>query len=464
VLIWGEKMGKIFGTFGVRGIANKKITPEFALKIGMAFGTLLKREQPDKELWVVIGRDTRVSGEMLKNALISGLLSVGINVIDAGVAPTPAIQFACKYFGTDGGAVITASHNPPEYNGIKLLEPNGLGLKKERETIVEELFFKEEFYKAKWNEIGQLVERDIIRPYIDAIKAKVDVEAIKKRNPFVVVDTSNGAGSLVLPYLLRELGCKVVSVNAQPDGHFPARNPEPNEENLQGFMKIVKSLKADFGVAQDGDADRSVFIDENGNFIQGDKTFALVVKAMLEENKGGLVVTTIATSHIIDELAKMHGGKVLKTKVGDLIVSRALLEHNGLVGGEENGGVIFPDHVLGRDGAMTVAKIVEIFAKRGKKFSELIEELPKFYQVKTKKHIEGDRKAIVAEVAEIAEKEELKIDTTDGTKILFEDGWVLIRASGTEPIIRIFAEAKSDKRAKEYLNIGLKLLDEVLNA
>jgi len=147
-----------------------------------------------------------------------------------------------------------------------------------------------------------------------------------------------------------------------------------------------------------------------------------------------------------------------------LIVSRALLEHNGLVGGEENGGVIFPDHVLGRDGAMTVAKIVEIFAKRGKKFSELIEELPKFYQVKTKKHIEGDRKAIVAEVAEIAEKEELKIDTTDGTKILFEDGWVLIRASGTEPIIRIFAEAKSDKRAKEYLNIGLKLLDEVLKA
>jgi len=137
--------------------------------------------------------------------------------------------------------VITASHNPPEYNGIKLLESNGLGLKKERETIVEELFFKEEFYKAKWNEIGQLVERDIIRPYIDAIKAKVDVEAIKKRNPFVVVDTSNGAGSLVLPYLLRELGCKVVSVNAQPDGHFPARNPEPNEENLQGFMKIVKS-------------------------------------------------------------------------------------------------------------------------------------------------------------------------------------------------------------------------------
>lgn len=456
------EMGKIFGTFGVRGIANEKITPEFALKMGMAFGTLLKREQPGKELWVVVGRDTRVSGEMLKNALISGLLSVGVNVIDVGIAPTPAIQFACKYFKVDGGAVITASHNPPEYNGIKLLEPNGLGLRKEREEIVEELFFKEDFYRAKWDEIGQLVKRDIIRPYIDAIKAKVDVEAIRKRRPFVVVDTSNGAGSLVLPYLLRELGCKVVSVNAHPDGHFPARNPEPNEENLQGFMKIVKALGADFGIAQDGDADRSVFIDENGNFVQGDKTFALVVKAMLEENKGGLVVTTIATSHIIDELAKTYGGKVLKTKVGDLIVSRALLEHNGLVGGEENGGVIFPDHVLGRDGAMTAAKIVEIFAKSGKKFSELINELPKFYQVKTKRHVEGDRKAIVARVAEIAEKEGLKVDTTDGTKVLFEDGWVLVRASGTEPIIRIFAEARSEEKAKEYLNIGLELLEKAL--
>ncbi|USH00886.1 phosphoglucosamine mutase [Thermococcus argininiproducens] len=456
-------MSKIFGTFGVRGIANEKITPEFALKMGLAFGTLLKREEPTKELWVVVGRDTRVSGEMLKNALISGLLSTGINVIDVGIAPTPAIQFACKYFKVDGGAVITASHNPPEYNGIKLLEPNGLGLKKERESIVEELFFNEEFHKAKWHEIGQLLERDIIRPYIDAIKSKVDIEVIKKRRPFVVVDTSNGAGSLVLPYLLRELGCKVVSVNAQPDGHFPARNPEPNEENLQGFMKIVKALGADFGVAQDGDADRSVFIDENGNFVQGDKTFALVVKDMLEENKGGLVVTTIATSHIIDELAKMYNGKVIKTKVGDLIVSRTLLEHNGLVGGEENGGVIFPDHVLGRDGAMTVAKIVEIFAKSGKKFSELIGTLPKFYQLKTKKHVEGDRKIIVAKVAEFAKKEGLTIDTTDGTKILFKDGWVLVRASGTEPIIRIFAEAKSEEKVREYLNLGLDLLEKVLN-
>ena len=454
-------MGRLFGTFGVRGIANEKITPEFALKMGMAFGTMLKREGREKPL-VVVGRDTRVSGEMLKDALISGLLSVGCDVIDVGIAPTPAIQWATAHFNADGGAVITASHNPPEYNGIKLLEPNGMGLKKEREAVVEEVFFNEDFERAKWDEIGEVHEEDIIKPYIEAIKARVDVEAIKARRPFVVVDTSNGAGSLTLPYLLRELGCKVVSVNAHPDGHFPARNPEPNEENLREFKEIVKALGADFGVAQDGDADRAVFIDENGRFIQGDRTFALVADAVLRENGGGLLVTTIATSNLLDDIAERNNAKVMRTKVGDLIVARVLLEHDGTIGGEENGGVIFPDFVLGRDGAMTTAKIVEIFAKSGKKFSELIDELPKYYQFKTKRKVEGDRKAIVEKVAELARVGGYTIDTTDGTKIIFPDGWVLVRASGTEPIIRVFSEAKSEEKAREYLELGLKLLEEAL--
>ncbi|NJE62278.1 phosphoglucosamine mutase [Thermococcus sp. 21S7] len=454
-------MGRLFGTFGVRGIANEEITPDFALRMGMAFGTMLKREGRENPL-VVVGMDTRVSGEMLKGALISGLLSVGCDVIDVGIAPTPAIQFATAHFKADGGAVITASHNPPEYNGIKLLEPNGMGLKKEREAVVEEVFFNEDFDRARWGEIGNVRKENIITPYIEAIKSRVDVEAIKRRRPFVVVDTSNGAGSLTLPYLLRELGCKVVSINAHPDGHFPARNPEPNEENLRGFVEIVKALGADFGVAQDGDADRAVFIDENGRFIQGDKTFALVADAVLRENGGGLLVTTIATSNLLDDIAKRNNAEVMRTKVGDLIVARALLEHNGTIGGEENGGVIFPDFVLGRDGAMTTAKIVEIFAKSGKKFSELIDELPKYYQFKTKRKVDGDRKAIVAEVAELAKARGYTVDTTDGTKVLFQDGWVLVRASGTEPIIRVFSEAKSEEKAEKYLNLGLELLEGVI--
>ncbi|WP_297499047.1 phosphoglucosamine mutase [Thermococcus sp.] len=456
-------MGRLFGTFGVRGIANEKITPEFALKVGMAFGTMLKKEGKKKPL-VVVGRDTRVSGEMLKDALISGLLSVGCDVTDVGIAPTPAIQWATDHFKADGGAVITASHNPPEYNGIKLLEPNGMGLKKEREAVVEDIFFNEGFDRARWDEIGEVREENIVKPYIEAIKRRVDVEAIKKRRPFVVVDPSNGAGSLTLPYLLRELGCKVVSVNAHPDGHFPARNPEPTEENLWELMRIVKALGADFGVAQDGDADRAVFIDENGRFIQGDKTFALVADTVLREKGGGLLVTTVATSNLLDDIAKRNNAKVMRTKVGDLIVARALIEHNGTIGGEENGGVIFPDFVLGRDGAMTTAKIAEIFAKSGKKFSELIDELPKYYQFKTKRRVEGDRKAVVAKVAELAKARRYKMNTTDGAKIIFDDGWVLVRASGTEPIIRVFSEAKSEEKASEYLNLGLELLEEALRA
>ncbi|WP_297418811.1 phosphoglucosamine mutase [Thermococcus sp.] len=456
-------MGKLFGTFGVRGIASEKITPEFALKMGMAFGTVLKREGRERPL-VVIGRDTRVSGEMLKDALISGLLSVGCDVIDVGIAPTPAIQWATDHFKADGGAVITASHNPPEYNGIKLLEPNGMGLKKEREVVVEEIFFNEDFHRAKWDEIGDVREEDVVKPYIEAIKNRVDVEAIKKRKPFVVVDPSNGAGSLTLPYLLRELGCKVISVNAHPDGHFPARNPEPNEENLKEFKEIVKALGADFGVAQDGDADRAVFIDENGRFIQGDKTFALVADAVLREKGGGLLVTTVATSNLLDDIARKNNARVMRTKVGDLIVARALIEHGGTIGGEENGGVIFPDFVLGRDGAMTTAKIAEIFARSGKRFSELIDELPTYYQFKTKRKVEGDRKAAVARAGELAREKRYRTDTTDGTKILFSDGWVLVRASGTEPIIRVFSEAKDEEKAKEYLELGLNLLEKAIGS
>ncbi len=456
-------MGKLFGTFGVRGIANEEITPEFALGIGMAFGTMLRREGREKPL-VVIGRDTRVSGEMLKKALISGLLSTGCDVVDVGIAPTPAIQWATDHFSADGGTVITASHNPPEYNGIKLLEPNGMGLEREREAIVEELFFSGNFERADWRRIGGVREESIVKPYIEAIKGRVDVETIQKRKPFVVVDTSNGAGSLTLPYLLRELGCRVVSVNAHPDGHFPARNPEPTEKNLWELMRIVRALGADFGVAQDGDADRAVFIDENGRFIQGDKTFALVADAVLRENGGGLLVTTVATSNLLDEVARRNNAKVMRTKVGDLIVARALLENNGAIGGEENGGVIFPDFVLGRDGAMTTAKIVEIFAKSGKRFSELIDDLPPYYQFKTKKKVEGNRKGIVVKVAEIAKAKGYTLNTTDGAKIIFPDGWVLVRASGTEPIIRIFSEAKSGEKAEQYLNLGLGLLEDALRA
>ncbi|RDV81828.1 phosphoglucosamine mutase [Ammonifex thiophilus] len=454
-------MGKVFGTFGVRGVVGKGLDPTLVQRIGAAFGTFLRERRRGKPL-VVVGRDTRLSGEALKRALVSGLLGVGAEVLDVGVVPTPVVQFACRYFGVDGGAVITASHNPPEYNGIKLLEPDGLGLGKEAEEELEDLLLNGRFAYAGWNETGRVTRQDVLRPYFEGVKARLDVEAIARRRPLVVADTANGAGSLVLPYLLSELGCRVISVNGHPDGRFPGRNPEPNEENLRSFLAIVRSVGADFGVAQDGDADRSVFADEEGRFVEGDKTFALVAGALLEERGGGLVVTTVATSNVVDEVVRARGGRVLRTKVGDAVVSRALKEHGGLVGGEENGGVIFPDFVLGRDGAMTAAKVLEVFCRRGLRFSELVASLPRFYQLKTKERVEGDRKGIVNLVGELARAGGYRVDSTDGVKILFEDGWVLVRASGTEPIVRIFAEAKEEAQARTYLELGRTFLFRAL--
>ncbi len=458
----GSKVvGKLFGTFGVRGIFGEELSSEKAFKIAKAFSTFLTAFK-DRPV-VALGRDTRKSGEAIKAAVVSGLTSSGVDVVDLGVLPTPAIQYACKRLGVDGGISITASHNPPQYIGIKLLEGNGMGLSREKEGRVEEIYFSGKFVNVPWERVGKVVEKNMIDDYIEEIVASVDVEIIRSVKPFVVVDAGNGAGALTLPYILEKLGCKVLSLNAHPSGLFSARNPEPNEENLKDTATIVRAVKADFAVAQDGDADRAVFLDEEGRFIQGDRTFALAAREVLRE-KRGFVVTTVATSLVIDEVAREFGCHIMRTKVGDLVVTKALLDHNGVVGGEENGGVIFPDFVLGRDGAMATAKIVQAFARSGKRFSELVEELPVYHQIKTKMHLEGDRKAIVAKVAEIAREEGFRTDTTDGTKIVFDDGWVLIRASGTEPIVRIFSESRESlERARWMIDLSKGLIERAKN-
>ncbi|MGO0122946.1 phosphoglucosamine mutase [Desulfothermobacter acidiphilus] len=450
-------MGKVFGTFGVRGVVGEELNPDLLQRIGVVFGLWLRDQSKGRPL-VVVGRDTRLSGGALKRALVSGLLGVGADVLDVGIVPTPVVQFACRHFGADGGAVITASHNPPEYNGIKLLEPDGLGLAPEVEAALEELLDRKAFAYATWNETGRASRQDAVRPYLEGVRKRLDTEVIARRRPLVVADTANGAGSVLLPYLLSELGCRVISVNGHPDGRFPGRNPEPNQENLSSFLAIVRSVGADFGVAQDGDADRSIFADEEGRFVQGDKTFALAAGALLEEHDGGLVVTTVATSNVVDEVAKAWGGKVVRTKVGDAAVSRTLKELRGLVGGEENGGVIFPDFVWGRDGAMTAAKLLEFFCRQKSSFSELIASLPHFYQLKTKERVEEERRGVVTLVSELARSEGYRVDTTDGVKILLEEGWVLVRASGTEPVVRIFAEAREEKEVGTYLELGRSLL------
>ena len=267
---------RLFGTFGVRRTANDVLTPEFASRLAACYGTLVKGT-------VAVGGDTRTSTLMLKQAVTAGLLSSGCDVVDLGILPTPGVQYAVrKYY--DGGVMITASHNPPQYNGLKFLDNDGIGIPDDMDLEIERLYFDAEPDRVGFHEIGQLYQNDkVIDEYVDEAVSKVDVEAIRKANLKVVVDCGSGAGCFTAPYLIRKLGCDVTTLNSQPDGFFPGRNPEPIEENLQELIHVVKELNADIGLAHDGDADRTICIDEKGNFVLGDKTFTLVEKQMLKE-------------------------------------------------------------------------------------------------------------------------------------------------------------------------------------
>ena len=446
---------RLFGTFGVRRTANDVLTPEFATRLAACYGTQIQGT-------VAVGGDTRTSSPMLIEAVKAGLLSSGCDVVDLGILPTPGLQYAVrKYY--DGGVMVTASHNPPKYNGIKFLDDNGIGIPDDVELAIEELYFDKEPKRAEWHDIGQIYSNDsVIDEYVDEAISKVNVKAIKEANLKVVVDCGSGAGSFTAPYLIRKLGCDVTTLNCQADGFFPGRDPEPIEDNLSELISVVKELNADIGLAHDGDADRTICIDEKGNFVLGDKTFSLVEKQMLKENNGGIIVTTVATSQAIYDIAEEYNGEVIATAVGDLLVARELHDKNGLFGGEENGGLIFPDFVYGRDAVMTVAKILEILAVEKKTMSELVEELPKYYACKLKIECSDDKKPeVMSNIAEeIKSTTDFELDLTDGVKILKDDGWAIIRPSGTEPIFRCFAESDSQEKADEMAEWGISLIEK----
>ena len=447
-------MKRLFGTFGVRRLANTELTPEFASKIAASYGTLVKGK-------VAVGGDTRTSTEMIKHAVISGLLSSGCDVIDLGILPTPALQFAVRNY-YDGGIMITASHNPPKYNGIKLVDSYGIGTPDDMEIKIEDMFFNDNPDRVSWNEIGESEKNEgLLEEYIQNVIDRVDADAIKEAKLKVIVDCGSGAACFTTPYLLRKLGCEVLTMNCQPDGFFPGRDPEPTEPNLKELIEVVKATGANIGIAHDGDADRTICIDEKGDFVFGDKSFALVEKYMLKENNGGLIVTTVATSSAIYDIANEYNGEVIATKVGDLIVARELKDKDGLFGGEENGGLIFPDFFYGRDAALSTAKIIEIIAKTGKSLSKLIEELPVYYSEKMKIECPDELKQeVMQKIAE--ETREFEVDTTDGVKIFKDGGWVIIRPSGTEPIFRCFAEAKTKEDAKKMAEWGISLISKYL--
>jgi len=445
----------LFGTNGVRGIANERLTPELALRLALSFGTHLK------EGTVAVGTDTRESRHMLKSAAISGLLSSGIEVVDVGIVPVPALQYFVKH-NTDGGLMVTASHNPREYNGIKLISGDGLELSREAEQQVEQLYFSEKFRRAQWSECGRLsYPADAITPYIKGILSQVDAEKIRKLNFTVVADTGCGAGSVALPYLLQKLGCRVITLNAQVDGSFPARNPEPVAEVLGELSAVVRESRADLGVAQDGDADRAVFVDEQGNFVDEDVLLALVADYVLSKpsQRKKVVVTPVSSSLRLEDVSKAHGASVDWTAVGSIFVEQRMLALDAVFGGEGNGGLIFPDHQYCRDGAMASAVLLEMLSS-GTPLSELLKRMPEYHSSKSKIRSENPSEAVEAVGERCTSLPDVqRVETIDGIKLWFEDGWLLVRASGTEPLVRIFAESKSRERAEELVQVGRALLE-----
>jgi phosphomannomutase/phosphoglucomutase len=440
----------LFGTNGVRGVANVELTTDMAMDLAKGFGTF----RPGT---IAVGRDTRESGEMIKAAVIAGLLSTGCRVVDLGIAPTPAIQYYVRECGLDGGIVITASHNPPEYNGIKGIASDGTEYSHEDEAVVESLYYSKEFVRAGWSQTGGLSTADPLPMYIDGIVSSVDAEAIQAKRFKVVADTGCGAASLTTPFLLRRLGCKVVTLNAQADGTFPGRNPEPTGSEINDLKAAVVAAGADLGVAHDGDADRAVFVDEKGRFVNEDVLLAIMAEHILKKKPGSTIVTPVSSSSLIQDIADRYGAKVVWTPVGSIYVARTMMATGAVFGGEGNGGLIFPGFQYCRDGGMSAACMLEMLAHTGSKLSAIVDEMPAYYSIKDKIRCK-DKEAVMRKVAAHVKGE--KVDATDGLKIYRPEGWVLIRMSGTEPIIRVFAESRTESGAKKLAEYGVGLVNE----
>lgn len=449
---------KLFGTNGIRGTVNVEITPEMAAKAGSAIGTFFKKKT------LLVGHDARTSGELFSKAVISGLTATGCNVYFAGMAPTPTLQFAIKNHKRDGGVIITASHNPPQYNGIKVIWSDGIEISHEQEEEIEKIYYENKIQYADWDKLGQEQKLPgIIDEYTEAIKKHVDIPIISQSHFHVVVDAANSVGGLAAPPLLRDLGCKITTLNANIDGTFPGRMPEPRPENLSELSRTVKALGANLGVAFDGDADRSIFVDETGQIHMGDKTFAVVEKQFLIDHPDSQIVTPVSSSTLIKDMADKFNGKIVWTKVGSVTVSQKMKEIGASLGGEENGGVFYGPHQTVRDGAMTAALIINIMAKTNMKLSQLIAEQPQYFIEKGKIECPEQKKHGVLQKL-LEEAKGMDINTLDGVKIWFDDkSAILVRPSGTEPAYRMYAEAKKQERAtaliKEYSQKLAKILE-----
>jgi len=443
----------IFRAYDIRGVYGEDLDEKVAEIIGLSYGTMLGNKGR-----LVVGRDVRLSGEILSKAVARGLSRSGCDVLDLGMVTTPMAYFSTMYFKADGGIQVTASHNPPEWNGFKLIKPGGAtlsagaGMEEFKEIVLNQRFREAE-------KKGRIERVDVLTPYVDFMTSKFHFDKKLK----IAVDYSNGAAAIPFPKIADELGVEIKSINDVPDGRFPGHLPEPTEETLKDLQKLVVEVGADFGVGFDGDGDRAVFVDERGEIIPGDITLAIYVKHL---DKKGKVVFDVSSSNAVKEVILKKGCEPVEMRVGRAFLLNAVRELNAVIGGEKSNHFYFPE-IWGFDDAIyATLKMAEIIAKTGRKLSQLVDEIPRYPStpIRTYECADELKRRVVQEIARRYETRGLKVSTIDGVKAYFDDGWVLIRPSNTMPQVKMTAEAETEERLREIINEAEKLIKETIKA
>jgi phosphomannomutase len=439
----------MIGVAGIRGVVGQNLTPEIAAGFASAFGTFCGRGK------IVLGRDSRHSGPMLELAVEAALQSVGCDVVKIGIVSTPTVQLMVRELGARGGIAITASHNPPQWNALKFVSDAGIFLNKQQGRKVISLFKNKQQNYAGFDGLGfsfryqtaieDHVKRILVLPFLN-------VPLIKRKRFKVVTDTCHGAGGPIFELLLKKLGCQIVSLYAEPNGDFP-RPIEPQAKNLKALESAVKKQQADIGFATDADVDRLSIVSNQGKALGEEYSLALAVMFMLQ-NKKGAVVTNLSTSRMMDDAAGRYGIKVIRSAIGEANVVQAMKKHKAVIGGEGNGGIIIPKLNYGRDATAGMALILQLMAKSNKSISQLSQEIPQYCMIKETLEVRDPKKLLALVKKKFAGQ---KIDASDGIKVNFADSWLHVRSSGTEPIVRVIAEAKDRKKAQGLVDKIKKL-------
>jgi len=446
-LKWGIRwMSSLFGSHGIAGLANIEITPEFATKLGVAFGSFLGRGSS-----VVIGRDTHRVSRMVKRAIIAGLTAAGVDVNNLRICPAPVTRYMIRSLGATAGIMVSILEIDPRTVSIRFFDSNGMELDRDSEKRVESIFFREAFQRVLPDEVGDLIypARTVDFYRKDLVKF-LDLSAIKKAGLRVVIDCANGAGSSVAPAILGEIGCDVTTLNSRLDEIVGPRTFEQVPSSIFNLARVVKAIGADIGVALDSDADRVMFVDEEANVLSGDISLALLSREKVKESKGGKVVVPVSSSRIINRIVEPTGGEVIRCKLGARSLLDAITKYKAVFGGEETGGFVFPEFQKGFDGIFSATKIAEILVKENVKLSRLHGDLPSLYMAKDAIPCPLEQRGQIMRSL-IEEFRDRQIDTIDGIKVFYDDTWVLMHPSSEEPMINLYAEAPSKDAANRVI-------------